>query len=143
MNEILFVDDERMPAEGYLDALAKHYSVHYEVGAQEALAFMIQSGERIRAAVVDVMMPTPDGVDDSETDGGFETGLWFLGRLKAELPRVWPIPTILLTNRPLSLVTDALRHRDILPNTIEIRKKFETPAFLFPKIVENLINRCT
>jgi len=141
MQRIIFVDDEPFLSQGYVEALKNRFQVDFLVGARDAMNFMRRHGEAIRAAIVDAMMPTPDDAEDHETADGFETGLWLLARVQAELPKIWPIPTVILTNRSTTLVADALRRREIVGDMIEIRRKLETPAFALPKIVQARIDR--
>ncbi len=139
--KILFVDDERMTSEGYKTALEKKFEVVYLASAEDGLEYIRRNVKVLSAAVLDVMMPAPSEALEVETCDGFETGLWLLECCQAELAEDWPFPVVILTNRLTSMVREGLSRRSIREDTIDIRRKIETPAFALPKWVEHQINR--
>ncbi len=136
---ILFVDDEPAFAQRYLEELRKQFEVIYVADASEALEVMRQRLGEIRALVIDVMMPTPEGVSDTDTDDGFETGLWLLQQFRGYPAGDWRMGVIVLTNRRTDLIRDGLRRRGIDEQGVQIYRKIDMPAFALPRRVKGLI----
>ena len=140
MRTVLFVDDEGFFAKPYRMELEKKFTVLYRDSAQDALAALQEHAE-IAAVVLDVMMPTPDGVAETATSYGLDTGLWLLRQIT---PRIaaQPLPVVILTNRSRSLVQDTITEIHLPAGLVEVKTKPETPSFFLPHVVETILERC-
>jgi len=136
---ILFVDDEPHYAIKYREALEKQFSVPFCDNANEALLY-IQNHDELRLVVLDIMMPTPEGIDAIETNNGDETGLWMIQKCK-EILSNRPLPILALTNRNRQPILDKLTEFHLPTGLIEVRRKLETPARDLPAFASNLIQR--
>lgn len=95
--KLLFVDDDRYFTDRYVSHLSKSFSVRQVQYASDVLA-AIESDSDIRLLILDIMMPTPDGVAASATDDGMDTGLWLVQEAR-QLIAEKHLPVLLYTNR--------------------------------------------
>ena len=135
---ILFVDDEPFFAARYVEALEQHYRVHFLNRAIEVVPFLDEN-PTVSAVVLDVMMPTPAGVDEAETQRGLDTGLWLLDKM--QYLGTWPLPVLILTNRRPAAIAEELTTRKINRELISIRQKCDTRATLLPELVGEILAR--
>lgn len=83
---ILFVDDERLPNIFYVNALEDSgYEVCFVPSISDAFAFVRSNKDRVRLAIIDLMMPSLD-IPSAETEHGMLTGLYFYEWLKDYCP---------------------------------------------------------
>lgn len=136
---VLFVDDEPAFAQRYVEELEKHFQVVYLTDAGEALNVLVRRATEIKALILDVMMPTPKDVPDSETDDGFETGLWLLQAFRGVPGSRWLMPVVILTNRRTDLIHDGLRRRKIDESGVVVYRKIDMPAFALPRRLQALM----
>ncbi|MCG3129731.1 MAG: hypothetical protein FLDDKLPJ_00466 [Phycisphaerae bacterium] len=130
---ILFIDDEQFFATKYIEHLERLFEVTYCETVLEAFEILSRQDTRYDGVVLDVMMPSPKGME-GPTANGLDTGLWFLDKCRAELG-TWPIPVMVLTNRNPKDIRDAVSARKFNPQKVDVRHKLETPAFAFPDIL--------
>ncbi len=136
---ILFIDDEGFWAKPYRERLEEEFDVHYSDDPADGREFFAKT-PRIDIIILDIMMPTPDGVDPRETDEGLDTGLWLLREMRGELIDR-RVPVLILTNRRRAIVDEAVAHADFPAGLIEVRLKSETPAFFLPSRVHAMVTR--
>lgn len=134
--KILFLDDEAFFAKGYRRELEKHFDVVFCEDAADALKLLRQDAT-IKALVLDVMLPPPQGVGADATAEGLETGIWLLSELGADM--LLRLPVVILTNRFRTDIQAGLARRRIPTDGIEIRHKLETPDWYLPQRLRNLI----
>lgn len=136
--EILFVDDDRFFARTYTEQLEEAgFVVHYcQYGAE--IPRFIDEHPNIRAIILDIMMPTPEGIRPSVTNNGLDTGLWLLGEIREDVVHV-PRPVLILTNRSPLALEERLPGLDMPNSVLQVRRKSETPAEELPRHIENLI----
>lgn len=129
---ILFVDDELMFNENYVEALQEAgYQVHYVGDIEQALAFFRENMSRIRLVVLDIMFAMPNlvpaGIDEEQIMGGRRAGVEML-RLMNTTDTGRSIPKMILTNVMAPKIHDhfassdevkrCLRKRDTLPSQL-------------------------
>lgn len=139
MAKVIFIDDEGFFIKRYRESLETRFDVHYCDKAADGLAYL-QTHSDVDAVVLDIMMPTPDGVSDFDTSGGLDTGIWLLGHLMVKY-NPWTLPLLILTNRNVAIVRDVITKLRLPAHLVEVRAKIETPAFFLPSVVESLIER--
>ena len=137
LTEILFVDDEWFFAARYVQELRKHFKVHFLDRADEVVSFL-QANPAIKALILDIMMPTPEGVSEEDTGKGMDTGLWLLEEIQKQVA-TWPFPVMILTNRNTGGIEQELRLREIPLKYVDVRWKLDTPAFYLPDLLIHLI----
>lgn len=142
-NRLLFVDDEKYFAQGYLDELDNHFRVTVCRAADQAEAEIISAvGSNVYvAAVVDVMMPVPESwpeTDRRDCRDGVMTGVILLRRNRERVTSA-KLPIVVLTNRMRREVDDELKKMGFADAVINVRHKLETPAFMLPTLVRSLI----
>jgi len=138
-DEIILVDDEKFYAGTYRDALASQFVVHYRDTAHDAVGCLAEHSN-VRALVLDIMMPVPEGVSAAVTERGLTTGLWLLQHIK-ETVIGYSIAVIVLTNRNPDVLAGPLKELEIPDYLVEVRAKCDTPAFLLPEIVATSIQQ--
>lgn len=141
MKHVLFVDDDRFYAYAWIEKLrsGNDFEVEHRKDAQSALD-RVQTRPELDCVVLDVMMPTPEGVGTAETAEGFETGIWFLEQI-ADVVRRSPLPVVVLTNRDLPLIRGRVEKLRFDKGLVEIRHKLETPRDLLKQVVHDLVVR--
>jgi CheY-like chemotaxis protein len=135
---ILFVDDEPFFAARYIDALERRYRVHFLNRAVEVLPFL-EENPKVRAVVLDIMMPTPDGVDHLLTQEGLDTGLWILDQMRSL--GTWPLPVMILTNRNPDAIRGELVTRRLSDRHVRVRQKLETRAAELPGLLDEFMRQ--
>lgn len=129
---ILFIEDERMYNESYVEALrGAGYKVEFEHNLQRGLVFFKERMNEIELVIIDVMFPItgslPRGMDESKIQGGLRTGEEVL-RLLNDTPEGRKISKIFLTNvqaedfhekyKSSDEVQGCYRKRDVLPSDL-------------------------
>ena len=136
---IAFIDDEESYSMRYVRELLDHFDTHYFDSASEGYAYC--SGlPNLKCVVLDVMMPPPDEVDLEEVNDGLETGIWILEKLQSQFVRD-RVGVVILSNRNITLVRDAVSKIDMPKRAIEIRTKSDTPSWHLPILVRKVIDR--
>jgi CheY-like chemotaxis protein len=136
---VLFVDDDRYYAYSWIEVLRSDFNVEHRRDPLSAL-LRAQTLPEIDCIVLDVMMPTPEGVGASETADGFETGLWFLEKLVIRIKDL-PIPVIVLTNRELNLIQARIDNLRFQKGLVEVRRKLDVGTDMLKQIVHDLVSR--
>jgi len=139
MPKILFIDDEGFFARPYIERLEKLFTVDFSDSASEGLE-NIRSRDEHKAIVLDIMMPSPTGIASTVTKDGLATGLWMLGEIK-EIVIKRPLPVIILTNRALNIVEDAVSALEFPDVLVQILPKSQTPNFVLPKKVQLMVDK--
>jgi CheY-like chemotaxis protein len=138
---VLFVEDDRFWAFNYIDELQRsgHFEVHYVRSATEGID-AIERNPAIDAIILDVMMPTPDGVADTLTDDGHTTGIWLLENLQkvisAHRIQVW-----VLTNRAVDSVRRKIAEFTAIAQQVEVDRKLDVRSRLMPAYLKARIDR--
>ena len=133
---VLFVDDEPFFAARYIEELEKCFRVHFLNRAVEVLPFL-EENPNVSAVILDIMMPTPEGVDAEVTQEGLDTGLWLLDRMR--LLGTWPFPVMVLTNRNPQVIRKELGERSVPKSFVKVRQKLDTRASALPALVTGLM----
>lgn len=141
MIRILFVDDEGFFARPYIEKLEKTFDVHFCDSADEALQ-RINSDNKLKVVVLDIMMPCPTGIAATVTSDGLSTGLWMLKQIR-ELMVGRGLPVVILTNRMLNAVQEGVDQLDLPEGLVEILPKSQTPNFLLPSKVQKMVDKWT
>jgi CheY-like chemotaxis protein len=142
MTKLLFVDDEPFFVQNYLTKLKDAgYEVTFSERADEGLRYLLEKPTEFKIVALDFMMPTPPGVAPRETDDGLEAGRWFI-RSARDILEENKIGVLVLTNRAVEGVKKILE-QDLLVNMthITVHHKSQTPAFHFPMIVRDMLNK--
>lgn len=99
---ILFIDDEKMFNESYIEALEEEgYQVQFERNVARGLEFFRNKTSDCDLVILDIMFATPnslpEGTDESKIMGGLRTGEELL-RLMNATPDGKKVAKIILTN---------------------------------------------
>ena len=137
-DKILFIDDDRYFARLYKENLQKVYNVVVCYDAETAVQHL-QTDPDLVAAVVDVMMPPPEG-HEAECHDGNTTGVWILTQCQ-EVIRNRPIALLLFTNRGVKHVKDEILMLTLNPKITEVRGKNSIPSDELPEAVGAIISR--
>lgn len=135
---ILFIDDEKMFNESYVEALKEEgYNVLFEQNLTRGLEIFNERMNEIELVIMDIMFTLqtslPPGIDESKIQGGLRTGVEAI-RLMNSTSNGKTIPKIIFTNvadeefhRKYSSsdeVKGSYRKRDTLPSElVEIVKR--------------------
>lgn len=130
---ILFVDDDRFFTQQYVRKLENRYSVQHVRHAGEVMDHLARHDD-IVLLVLDVMMPTPEGVANTATSDGMDTGMWLLFELRKILIER-DLPVIVLTNREYTLVHEKVGGMNFPPGLVRICAKRRTRASDLPKVI--------
>lgn len=129
---ILFIDDEKMFNESYVEALEEEgFQVQFEHNIAGGLDFFTSKMGEVNLVILDIMFATPglmpEGIDKSKIMGGLRTGEELL-RLMNATPGGREIPKIILTNvdaedfhtkyTSSEEVAGCFRKRDTLPSKL-------------------------
>ena len=135
---IIFVDDEPYHAQFYLKELGNAFgarNIAFLETLDEAQVQLDKHAPKVRALILDIMMPPRQGWDPSETEGGLASGVKFMEE-NAELLKKHGIPVIVLTNRDVNKILSSLELlRDRL-HAVSVNQKTQTPAWHLPAIVQ-------
>lgn len=140
---VLFIDDEEWFAKNYMKELRAEFEVQYCDKVAGAEAEVRRLDRTYAAIILDIMMPATLDMPPEAVEDGLMTGVCLLARMKVPIERD-RIAVLILTNRGEGAVRDAIRaRRHEMPDTlyIEIHHKLQTPAFLLPKRLKDLIER--
>jgi len=135
---VVFIDDEKQYAMRYVRELAAKFEIHYFDSASKGLMFC-QDHPTLKAIVLDVMMPPPEGVDMEDVNGGLETGIWVLDKLRAYVSEK-AIGVIVLSNRNTDLIRDAIAQIGIPAENLDIIAKMDMTSRNLPIRVQMLID---
>lgn len=138
-NEIIWVDDERLWVEPYVDVLrTTGFTVHYYDSVDMADRCYDQLIE-VNGCVLDVMMPCGDLFSEEATQSGEITGLLLLRKWKDRLiARRQPVG--ILTNRSVLEVQDFVAGLGFPPGFVKIwHKKADTSKQKFPEKLRSLL----
>ncbi|MBI5591462.1 MAG: response regulator [Deltaproteobacteria bacterium] len=130
---ILFIDDEPHLLTDYNEELKSFgFDVVWVADAEEGVKSFLENAHKIKAVILDIMMPPPPILGDYATDFGLRTGETVLKRIREKTTE---IPVMVFTNLSLSRLN--------LPNydLVEVREKRETPPFILPKLLSKLIEK--
>ena len=136
-DKILFVDDEVFFARPYVTELESKFEVSLWENSEGVVA-ELKANVDYCAAVIDVMMPPPNGMT-AVTLEGMDTGLWILRECRDVLI-ARKTPVVVLTNRSAPYVKETLSNMNFTPGLIVIHSKIETPKFYLPHLVEQLVS---
>lgn len=139
---ILFVDDEKMFNESYVEALVEaKYIVEFEQNIVRALDFFKSRRRELELVIMDIMFSLfgsiPPDIDESKIEGGLRVGEEVL-RLMNDSPDGRKIPKIILTN-----VTAEDFHAKYASseNVVGCYKKRETLPSELVEIVKGILPR--
>lgn len=139
---ILFVDDEKMFNESYVEALVEaKYIVEFEQNILRALNFFKSRSRELELVIMDIMFSLfgsiPPDIDESKIEGGLRVGEEVL-RLMNDTPDGRKIPKIILTN-----VTAEDFHSKYASseNVVGCYKKRETLPSELVEIVKGILSR--
>ena len=138
MNKILLVDDEPEWCGPYLEILAVGFEVIVKHSAQAALDY-VETHLDIEGVILDVMMPTPQGVSTSLTNRSLDTGIWMVGELK-EYILGHKCPVIVITNREKRLFQERLDTHKIDLNLMVVKMKSEINPNMLAVIMRQMID---
>ena len=139
--KVLFVEDDRFWARSYIAELQAYgFEVVYARNAGDAVK-LIEDVLDFDAVILDVMMPTPEGVPESTTEEGLSTGLWVLDRIQQYIVArrivIW-----ILTNRSLPTIAEKIgaMAADVRV-LVTANKKSEVSSMLVPTYLQAMIQR--
>lgn len=138
MKKILFVDDDRFFAAAYVEALRDKFEVRCVYDVETALE-ALRADDSLSAAIVDVMMPSPNGFE-AETHDGMTTGLWIIHEAREEIEKR-NLPIIVFSNRGREFVKGELAHLGLPPGLVTVSSKMAVPPFELARFVESAIAR--
>jgi|694.fasta_scaffold62555_3 CheY-like chemotaxis protein len=140
--KVLFVDDDRFWARSYITELqAFGFEVMYSRDANYAVE-LVENYLDVDAIILDVMMPTPEGVQDDVTEEGLSTGLWVLDRIHDFIASrkicVW-----ILTNRSLPAVLERVDKLTTGASRefITVNKKYEVSSLQLPRYLQEILEK--
>ena len=139
---ILFIDDEPYYARHYVESLQKAgHTVVFEDNATSGLAYLMNNASSLSLVILDYMMPTPDGVPETDTFDGLATGRWVL-RQARDLLESYDLPVLVLTNRNVETVKTEIGEFTLMKvgKLIRVRHKTETSRSYLPVFVEQFLN---
>jgi CheY-like chemotaxis protein len=140
-NSVLFIDDDGFFARPYREELesAGYKPVLFCDNAEDGLA-LIRTNQEVCIIILDIMMPTPQGVSANETNQSLDTGLWILHQTHDVILKR-SLPVLVLTNRAMEIVEEGIRRLEIPAHLINVRQKIKTPAMNLPMYVRQLLSR--
>jgi len=139
---ILFVDDEPYYARHYVEALEKaSYEVILMESAETGLQYLREHASELSLLILDYMMPTPEGVSETDTLDGLATGRWFLRKART-LIESCNTPVLVLTNRNIETVkTEIVEFSSMeVDKLLRVRHKTQTPRFYLATVVNQVLN---
>jgi len=137
---VLFVDDEPYFAGRYVEHLSAKFDVKLIDQASDVFS-LLKSDPTLAAIILDVMMPPPADAPPSATQDGVATGVWLLKEIQNRYPGQAATPAMILTNRNPAGVRANLDEMRVNTSFVEVRQKLDTPAFLLPKFLTELIQK--
>jgi CheY-like chemotaxis protein len=136
---IVFVDDDGFYAGKWIEALEQLFDVKHFVDAGSAVKY-INDNPGIRAVILDVMMPTPQTVDQSETDDGMSTGLWVLRNIGRHMI-ARQTPVIIHTLRKVDEINASVSKYKFPDGLVTVHAKYETTRDDLRRLVQLKISR--
>lgn len=136
--KVLFVDDEKYWRQGYAAELQATFDVQFEADALKARDAM-RFDKQLAAVVMDIRMPTPPGIDASQTRDGKETGFWVVAQV-APVVRD-RLPVLFLTNQDHHGVPARLLDLPIPAMRMELHQKLDLKARDLPAQLIALMKR--
>lgn len=137
-DKILFIDDDRYFARLYAESLKKDFTVVTCYDVDSAIRELTTSLD-VCAAVVDVMMPPPEGYEGECSDGN-TTGVWILEQCQ-EVIRNRRIALLVFTNLAPKYVQEEISFMTLDPKITEVCAKATVLAVELPDRVHALIGR--
>jgi CheY-like chemotaxis protein len=137
--KILFVDDELFFAQPYVEELERFSSVAIRTNALEAVEEFQLRANDYACAVLDVMLPPPEGWE-VKTSEGLDTGLEVLRRCRDEIINA-KLPVVVLTHRALGYVKGEVALIGFPTGQIEVHNKQETPPFLLVTLIKRMMRK--
>jgi CheY-like chemotaxis protein len=94
---IIFVDDDKIYIQDYLEELSDAYTVYHEYNIDKAFEFIIENSQSIKLLVLDMMIPSGNLLKDKDNDNGRRTGNLFIEELKKNI-NLTLFPIIIFTH---------------------------------------------
>jgi CheY-like chemotaxis protein len=94
---ILFVDDDMIYIQEYLEELSNFHDVRHEHSIDKAFKFIIENSQKIKLLVLDMMIPSGDLLKDKDNDNGRRTGRLLIEELKNKVD-LTTFPIIVFTH---------------------------------------------
>jgi|SRR5665213_962639 len=138
LNRILFIDDDRYFARLYQERLSAQFVVDVCFDVDHALV-ALRSDIPYLAAVVDVMMPPPNGCEE-ETRNGLSTGIWLVKKARKEI-EAKNMAVVFFTNLLPRLIVDGCEELQLPAHLLTVTHKLAVPAQELPYLVESAITR--
>jgi hypothetical protein len=82
---IVFLDDDKMYIQDYLEELSSICTVHHEHNIDEAFEFIVKNSQVIKLLVLDMMIPSGNLLKGKDNDNGRRTGNLFIEELKNKI----------------------------------------------------------
>jgi len=136
--KILFFDDEGYVLKPYLRELEKDFDVHFFEDITNGEKILANHPD-IKLLILDVMMPTPEGVASSATNDGHSTGTWFLKQIRGIVVNR-PLPVIVLTNKGKSAITAEIQKLGIDEKLVVLRTKSEAGPNQLRALAKELVD---
>ncbi len=136
--KVLFVDDDRYFTREYLGELSSRFSVDARYDATSACD-ALNSDIHYAAAIIDVMMPSPEGLE-SETRDGMSTGIWLIKKCR-EMIEAHNTAIVVFTNRSSQSIAAECEGLRFPHNLLTIAHKFAVPAGQLSDLVDSAISR--
>ena len=138
---VLFIEDDRFWARSYVEELQTYgFDVVFKASAEGAIEYL-ESHSAVDAIVLDVMMPTPEGVAQSETSDGQSTGVWLLKQI-ADLILTHRIPVWILTNRDANQLRETINaFGDDFSQLVTVDSKLDVRSYLLPPYLKGRIEK--
>lgn len=121
------MDDERFFARDYIASLSERFEVKFCEEVDEARAVLCDPATCIRAAVIDLQMPSPMELDEDEVVNFVDTGLWLLEKAFENIVKRG-IPVVVLTNREFPTFKYRFEAMGFPDKLVEVHIKFNTPC---------------
>src|SRR5262249_22270891 len=90
--------------------------------------------------ILDIMMPTPQGIASVRTGEGLDTGIWVLSEVKEALLKR-SVPVLVLTNRAKPLVNEEVAKLGFPNGLVAVFAKLEVTSILLPVRVKTMIDQ--
>ena len=93
---ILFIDDEKRRMKSYVEELElSSYQVKFISDVDSAVEYFKKYQEKVELIILDIMMPTGNSFNSSQTGNGLRTGVPFYEEIRKQKPI---LPIIIFTN---------------------------------------------
>jgi CheY-like chemotaxis protein len=137
---VLMMDDDLYWADAYVKWLKRSYHLMYFDSGNGVLAVLTASTP-LNMFVIDIMMPTPIGVDASDTSNGFTTGLYLLRAMRDQLVHR-KIPVIALTNyADMKWLRQQLEDVHFLPQQVRLEAKINHSPQSLGRLIQEVLSQ--